>query len=623
MILRPSYKAEGYRYGTSVVKKYRDLRRIMIMIMKRRTGKKIKRYMSLAIAGMLMLSACGLKAEVPVDEDIPQYTEEEIRDRIHRIGRRYDGLDDSRSSGFSLFGSTNSYSNGGMVMYEAAACEDASDASFSVAAVSGPVDPIVIDQPWNTEGYNQINESGFINTGSNRFSTFGADVDTATYSNFRRTVYQQYEWDKEGYAYGGLEPSAVRIEEMINYFQYSYPEATDGEKFSVSQTIVPCPWNEDTLLYRVGVRAEKVDISGGSNIVFLVDTSGSMFWNNGLPLAQKALKTLQESLTENDRVSIVTYAGSASIIAEGLTGDMHDDIRHAINSLEAGGGTNGEGGIIKAYEIAQKYFIEGGNNRVILCTDGDFNLGTSSEAGLIELIEEKKETGVFLSCLGFGTGNYKDDKMEALADHGNGNYFYIDCTAEAEKALRNELWSTLYTVAKDTKFQVEFNPETVTAYRIIGYENRQMAAEDFSDDTKDGGEVGSGQTVTILYEIVPVGSDFDVPSVESRYGNNEESFITGADEYCVLNIRYKEPDGNTSELRTYPVTTSMYTEEMDRDTSWAAGVAQVGMLYRGSEFAGTSDYEDIIERLSQDPAVMTDDLKAQFIYIAELLEKMD
>jgi Ca-activated chloride channel family protein len=368
------------------------------MIMKRRiSGKKIKRYMSLAIAGMLMLSACGLKTEVPVDEDITQYSEEEIWDRIHRIGRRYDGLDDSRSSGFSLFGSTNSYSNGGMVMYEAAACEDNSDATFSVATVSGPADPIMIDQPWNTEGYNQINESGFINTGSNRFSTFGADVDTATYSNFRRTVYQQYEWDKEGYAYGGLEPSAVRIEEMINYFQYSYPEATDGEKFSVSQTIVPCPWNEDTLLYRVGVRAEKVDISGGSNIVFLVDTSGSMFWNNGLPLAQKALKTLQESLTENDRVSIVTYAGSASVIAEGLTGDMHDDIRHAINSLEAGGGTNGEGGIIKAYEIAQKYFIEGGNNRVILCTDGDFNLGTSSEAGLIELIEEKKETGVFLS----------------------------------------------------------------------------------------------------------------------------------------------------------------------------------------------------------------------------------
>ena len=574
---------------------------------------KIRSYVSLFIAGLLMLTACGQTADIPdeVSEPAVQYTEEEIKDRIKDVGRDYDGL-------------TNGAQTDASVMYEAVAeaCEGDS-VSESRETISAPIEPIVIDQPWNTEGYNSIIESGYVNTSSNRFSTFGADVDTATYSNFRRTVYQQYEWDREGYSYGGLEPSAVRIEEMINYFNYSYPEAENGEKFSVSQTIVPCPWNEDTLLYRVGVRAEKVDISGGSNIVFLVDTSGSMFWNNGLPLAQDALKTLQESLTENDRVSIVTYAGSSEVLAEGLTGDMHKEIKRAINSLEAGGSTNGAEGIITAYDIAEKYFIEGGNNRVILCTDGDFNVGTSSEAGLIELIEEKKETGVFLSCLGFGTGNYKDDKMEALADHGNGNYFYIDCTAEAEKALRNELWSTLYTVAKDTKFQVEFNPETVAAYRIIGYENRQMAAEDFSDDTKDGGEVGSGQTVTILYEIVPVGSDMDVPSVDSRYGSNEESFITGSDEYCVLNIRYKEPDGNTSELRTYPVTMDMFTEEMDLDTSWAAGVAQVGMLYRGSDYAGTSDYDDIVDRLSQDPAVMTDDLKAQFLYIVNMLDKLD
>ncbi|MBP5762757.1 MAG: von Willebrand factor type A domain-containing protein, partial [Lachnospiraceae bacterium] len=499
---------------------------------------------------------------------------------------------------------------------------DAEEA-VSSPSVSIPTEPVIIDQPWNTEGYNQITEAGFITTGTNRFSTFGADVDTATYSNFRRTVYEAYEWKDEGYCMGGLDREALRVEEMINYFEYSYPEAKNGEKFSVSQTIVPCPWNEDTLLYRVGVRAEKVDISGGSNIVFLVDTSGSMFWNNGLPLAQEALKILQKNLTENDRISIVTYAGDASVRAEGLSGDQHSEIKKIINSLEAGGGTNGQGGILKAYEIAEKYFIEGGNNRVILCTDGDFNLGTSSEAGLIELIEEKKETGVFLSCLGFGTGNYKDDKMEALADHGNGNYFYIDCTAEAEKALENEIWSTLYTVAKDTKFQVEFNPETVAAYRIIGYENRQMAAEDFANDAKDGGEVGSGQTVTILYEIVPVGSDMNIPNVESRYGEDEETSITGSNEYCVLNIRYKEPDGNESKLETYPVTTDMFTETMDYDTSWAAGVAQVGMLYRGSDYAGTSDYEDIIERLSKDPAVMTDDYKAQFLYIVGMLEEME
>ncbi len=589
--------------------------------MKKNTiGKYAKSYISLFIAGLLMLTACGQAADEP--EPVASYSEEEIEDRIRHVGRAYDGLGDDNS----LFSGGLSYStNGGMVMYEATCDAEESDSSdVSGEVISIPVTPADSDLPWNTEGYNSISESGFVNTASNRFSTFGADVDTATYSNFRRTVYEAYDVFKhEDYAYGGLDPNALRIEEMINYFEYSYAAPEDGEKFSVSQTIVPCPWNEDTLLYRVGVRAEEIDISGGSNIVFLVDTSGSMFWNNGLPLAQEALKTLQKNLSENDRVSIVTYAGSSTVVAEGLRGDQHKEIKDAINSLEAGGSTNGAGGIITAYDIAQEYFIEGGNNRVILCTDGDFNVGTSSEAGLIELIEEKKETGVFLSCLGFGAGNYKDDKMEALADHGNGNYFYIDCTDEAEKALNNEIWSTLYTVAKDTKFQVEFNPETVAAYRIIGYENRQMAAEDFSDDTKDGGEVGSGQTVTILYEIVPVGSDIDVPEVESRYDNDEETSITGADEYCVLNIRYKEPDGDKSELRTYPVTTSMFTEEMDLDTSWAAGVAQVGMIYRDSDFAGTSDYDDVIERLSQDPAVMTDDLKAQFIYIVGMLDEME
>ncbi len=589
--------------------------------MKKNTiGKYAKSYISLFIAGLLMLTACGQSADEP--EPVASYSEEEIEDRIRHVGRAYDGLGDDNS----LFSGGLSYStNGGMVMYEATCDAEAIEECAGVSGeISIPITPADSDLPWNTEGYNSITESGFINTSSNRFSTFGADVDTATYSNFRRTVYEAYDVFKhEDYAYGGLDPSALRIEEMINYFEYSYAAPEDGEKFSVSQTIVPCPWNEDTLLYRVGVRAEEIDISGGSNIVFLVDTSGSMFWNNGLPLAQEALKTLQKNLSENDRVSIVTYAGSSTVVAEGLRGDQHKEIKDAINSLEAGGSTNGAGGIITAYDIAQEYFIEGGNNRVILCTDGDFNVGTSSEAGLIELIEEKKETGVFLSCLGFGAGNYKDDKMEALADHGNGNYFYIDCTDEAEKALNNEIWSTLYTVAKDTKFQVEFNPETVAAYRIIGYENRQMAAEDFSDDTKDGGEVGSGQTVTILYEIVPVGSDMDVPEVESRYDNDEETSISGADEYCVLNIRYKEPDGDKSELRTYPVTTSMFTEEMDLDTSWAAGVAQVGMIYRDSDFAGTSDYDDVIERLSQDPAVMTDDLKAQFIYIVGMLDEME
>ncbi|MBO6297415.1 MAG: DUF3520 domain-containing protein, partial [Lachnospiraceae bacterium] len=345
-------------------------------------------------------------------------------------------------------------------------------------------------------------------------------------------------------------------------------------------------------------------------------TSGSMFDNNKLPLAQEAFKTLQAQLTQNDTVSIVTYAGSSEVALEGARGDEHQKIVDAIDELEAYGSTNGEGGIKKAYEIAEKYFIEGGNNRVILATDGDLNVGVSSEAGLIELVEEERETGVFLSCLGFGSGNYQDDKMEALADHGNGNYAFVDCTAEAERVLKDEMWSTLFTVAKDVKFQVEFNPAQVKGYRLVGYENRKMAAEDFADDTKDGGEVGSDQCVTVLYEVVLNDSAFEIPGVDSRYGNDAAG-AADSDELLAVNIRYKEPDSNTSELRTYPVTKDMISDTMDDDTSWAAGVAQFGMLLRESEFAGTSTYEDIIDRLKQDPKVMTDDFRAEFLYIAE------
>ena len=290
-----------------------------------------------------------------------------------------------------------------------------------------------------------------------------------------------------------------------------------------------------------------------------------------------------------------------------------------MNSLQAEGSTNGEGGIKKAYEIAQKYFIKGGNNRILLATDGDLNVGVSSEAGLIDLVEEKRETGVFLSCLGFGTGNYKDNKMEALADHGNGNYSYIDCTTEATRVLKDELWSTLYTVAKDVKFQVEFNPAQVKGYRLIGYENREMAAEDFANDKKDGGEVGSGQTVTVLYEVATTDSAYSIPGVESRYGNEPAvSTETGLnDELLTVNIRYKEPDAAESKLITCPVTKDMMQTEMDADTSFAAGVAEFGMLLRKSEFSGTANYQEIYDRLKVLPGVLDDDFKAEFLYMVK------
>ncbi len=561
-------------------------------------------------------SAPGSVAVTDDDGVVKVYSEKEIEQHIKEVGEAYDGLY-SYEYEYGLFGSRGNkgmvYMNNSVAMMtEAEACEDE---AMDYAAVAGANSLGVMPDPgvpfddveWNTESYNNINESGFVSVASQPFSTFGADVDTATYSNFRRRVFEN-----DGY---GITDSAIRLEEMVNYFNYDYALPGDGEKFGVVTSLTDCPWNEDTMLLRVGIRAEDIKPEGGSNIVFLIDTSGSMFDSNKLPLAQDAFKLLQEQLGDEDTVSIVTYAGTSEVVLEGASGSDHKEIKRAIDSLEAGGSTNGEGGINKAYEIAEKYFIKGGNNRVILATDGDLNVGVSSESGLIELVKEKKETGVFLSCLGFGNGNYQDDKMEALADYGNGNYAFIDCSREAEKVLKDEIWSTLYTVAKDVKFQVEFNPAQVKGYRLLGYENRAMAAEDFADDKKDGGEVGSGQCVTVLYEVVTNDSAYELPGVESRYANEDAATANDSDEMLAVNIRYKEPDEDQSILKTYPVTMNDKQDTMDNDTSWAAGVAQFVMLLRGSDNAGSSSYEDIYDRLKNDPSVMTDDFKAEFLYM--------
>ncbi len=540
------------------------------------------------------------------------YSDKEIEKRIRKVGEAYDGLYSYEYERSSKLGAV--YYSNAVCTEEACESESAADNSVSGVVAYTAADPYgnYADTEWNTESYKNINESGFISVATQPFSTFGADVDTAVYSNFRRSIYEN-----DGF---GIDSNAIRVEEMVNYFNYDYALPEDGEKFGVVTTLTDCPWNEDTMLLRVGIRAEDIKPEGGSNIVFLIDTSGSMFDNNKLPLAQEAFKLLQENLTADDTVSIVTYAGNSQVVLEGAKGSDHEEIEDAIDSLEAWGSTNGEGGINKAYEIAQKYFIKGGNNRVILATDGDLNVGVSSEAGLIDLVKEKKGSGVFLSCLGFGNGNFKDDRMEALADYGNGNYAFIDCTKEAERVLKDEMWSTLYTVAKDVKFQVEFNPAQVKGYRLIGYENRAMAAEDFADDTKDGGEVGSGQCVTVLYEVVTNDSAQEIPGVESRYGSaGDTAASSDSDELLAVNIRYKEPDADKSILKTYPVTMNDKTDEMDNDTSWAAGVAQFAMLLRGSEYAGTSSYEEIYDRLKKDPAVMTDDFKAEFLYMLQMV----
>ncbi len=556
---------------------------------------------------------------------------DEIDRRIEEVGKAYldfyrNGQDEEYDMNF-----TSAAKSSG-VNYLAAPMMD-EEVSYEYEAaesyeVTSPAANFFIDaSPMNTEEYGSVHESGFVSPVSEPFSTFGADVDTASYSSLRRKLLEPAAYDEEdpyGSYYAGPDDSAIRIEEMMNYFDYHYEEPKDGERFGITTRLAKCPWNEDSLLLMVGIKAEESrEKSNGSNVVLLVDTSGSMFGFDSLPLVKKALNILVKNLGENDCVSLVTYAGSEEVVFEGLTGADQDEIMSRINDLEAWGSTYGEGGIEKAYEIAEKYFIEGGNNRVVLCTDGDFNVGTSSQAGLEELISKKRDTGVFFSCLGVGSGNYSDVTMETLADKGNGNYFYLDSEREAQKALDEEFESTFFTVAKDVKFQVEFNPDEIKGYRLVGYENRKMAAEDFADDTKDGGEVGSGQTVTVLYEIIPSSSDFEMPSVTAKYGKKAEDETEPGEfegELLTVSVRSKAPDSDTSDLQEKAVFAEDM-EELSGDLSWAAGVVQAGMLMRDSEYAGTSSFDEIYNRLKEDDEVMDSDEKAEFLFMLRYMKK--
>ena len=466
----------------------------------------------------------------------------------------------------------------------------------------------------NDEEYNYIKENGYTAVSSAPLSTFSADVDTASYTNVRRMIDDGMD----------VPPDAVRIEEFINYFDYDYTDPSDGEPFAVHTELSDCPWNDETELLMVGINTKGFDAvldeRPAMNLVFLIDVSGSMYDDNKLPLVQKSFSMLTDNLTAADRVSIVTYAGSDEVVLEGADGNDRKKILRAINDLEAGGSTAGAAGINTAYDIAQKYFIDGGNNRVILATDGDLNVGLSSESELTRLIEEKRESGVFLSVLGFGTGNYKDNRLEALADYGNGNYSYIDSEKEAKKVLVDEMSGTLFTVAKDVKFQLEFNPTNVKGYRLIGYENRVMAAEDFNDDTKDAGEIGAGHSVTVLYEIVPADSKMELGESELKYASDSEGVM--GDELLTVNIRYKEPEGSESKLLTYPVNKSLYSDKMSADMNFASCVAEFGMLLRNSRYIGDVTYKDVSAQLSKYD-YSDDDYKDEFIYLVNTMKRRD
>ncbi|MCU6726752.1 magnesium chelatase subunit D [uncultured Ruminococcus sp.] len=466
----------------------------------------------------------------------------------------------------------------------------------------------------NDEEYNYISENGYTAVSSAPLSTFSADVDTASYTNVRRMIDNGSD----------VPPDAVRIEEFINYFDYDYTDPADGEPFAVHTELSDCPWNDETELLMVGINTKGFDAvldeRPAMNLVFLIDVSGSMYDDNKLPLVQKSFSMLTDNLTAADRVSIVTYAGSDEVVLEGADGNDRKKILRAINDLEAGGSTAGAAGINTAYDIAQKYFIDGGNNRVILATDGDLNVGLSSESELTRLIEEKRESGVFLSVLGFGTGNYKDNRLEALADYGNGNYSYIDSEKEAKKVLVDEMSGTLFTVAKDVKFQLEFNPANVKGYRLIGYENRVMAAEDFNDDTKDAGEIGAGHSVTVLYEIVLADSKMELGESKLKYASDSEGVM--GDELLTVNIRYKEPEGSESKLLTYPVNKSLYSDKMSADMNFASCVAEFGMLLRNSRYIGDVTYKDVSAQLSKYD-YSDDDYKDEFIYLVNTMKRRD
>jgi Ca-activated chloride channel homolog len=438
---------------------------------------------------------------------------------------------------------------------------------------------------FNTEGYASINENGFRNVKANPLSTFSIDVDNASYSNVRRFINN-----------GQLPPAdAVRIEEMINYFRYEYPEPKSEHPFSVYTEMAVCPWNKSHQILHIGLRGKSIDKSSlpPSNLVFLIDVSGSMNAPNKLPLLKSAFGLLVNELREKDRVAIVVYAGAAGLVLESTPGNHKEEIMAAIGNLDAGGSTAGGAGLKLAYNEAEKNFVKGGNNRIILATDGDFNIGESSNGGIERLVEEKRRTGVFITVLGFGMGNIKDDKMEIIADKGNGNYSYIDNIQEARKVLVSEFGGTLFTIAKDVKFQVEFNPARVKSYRLIGYENRLLNEEDFNDDRIDAGEMGSGHNVTALYELIPSGSEDDVPAVDplkyqSRPSTKFREDGNLSEEYLTIKLRYKMPDGGTSKLFDRPVKGYIDFEEASDNLKFAAAVAEFGMILRNSEFKGNA-----------------------------------
>lgn len=460
----------------------------------------------------------------------------------------------------------------------------------------------------NNEIYDSYEENGYKNTKSSPVSTFSTDVDTASYANVRRQI-------NNG---GKVNSDSVRIEEMINYFNYNYEKPEGDNDILISSEFSDCPWNSKAKLLQIGLKAKEIDEEKRplSNFTFLIDVSGSMVSNDKLPLIKKSFKKLCENLKEGDKISIVTYSGKEEVLIDNADGfNDKNKILSAVKKLNANGCTNGESGINKAYELAEKNFIEGGNNRIIMATDGDLNVGISSKEELTDLIKKKRESGVYLSVIGVGSGNLKDSNLESLADNGDGNYSYIDNEIEAEKVFKEELTKNLFLVAKDAKIQVTFNRDNVKEYRLVGYENRMMKSEDFNDDSKDAGDIGVSGTVTALYEVILNDSN------NERVDDSIDTIKMDKDDIVKIDLRYKKIESNESTLLQSVVKKDDYKEDSSEDFKFASCVAMTGMLLKNSEYSGTSAYNDIYERLKAINEIGKDKYKNEFLLLVGKLKQ--
>ncbi|MCF8222411.1 MAG: von Willebrand factor type A domain-containing protein [Bacteroidales bacterium] len=491
------------------------------------------------------------------------------------------------------------------------------EAAYMIAGRASNNLPGRYNYNYNTEGYSTIHENGFRSVMNNPLSTFSIDVDRASYSNIRRFI-----------NHGQKPPvDAVRIEEMINYFNYDYHEPVNEHPFAVYTEVSECPWQEGHYLMHVGLKGKSIekDKLPPSNLVFLLDVSGSMNSPNKLPLLKSAFRMLVNELRESDRVSIVVYAGAAGVVLEPTPGDKKKDILQAVDRLSAGGSTAGGQGLKLAYKLAFENFIEEGNNRIILATDGDFNVGVSSNAEMERLIEKKRDEGVYITALGFGMGNYKDDKMEIIADKGNGNYSYIDNIQEARKTLVNEFGSTMFTIAKDVKFQIEFNPARIKSYRLIGYENRLLNDEDFNDDTKDAGEIGAGHSVTALYELIPADSNKEPVSIDPLKYQEEREKVDGplSRELLTIKLRYKKPGSNSSDLMEIAVRQKVKKfAGSSQDLRFSAAVVEFGMLLRSSGHKGTSCFDSVISIARNSKGNDAEGYRGEFIRLVKTAKEL-